>query len=306
MAPAEDWPKLNAAPAFKSIRLLRRDFFSVKGEEMTTQPTISGAGGGSVAKNEWSDRVIIVTGAAGGVGGGIAAALLETGARAVLSDIDAEELAKTAESLDPSGERLGSYAADLGDEAQVNSLAEHALERFGSLHGWVNNAGTIELGPALETARDAVVRQLDTNVVALLQCCQAAVRAMAGAGGAIVNVASNAGKVGFPEMVAYNASKAAVINLTRNLAEEWAGRGINVNAVCPGSVRTAMLRRVAQYHAEKNHLETDEVLASFVSRQLGRAIEPVEVGRVVVFLLSDAAKIIRGQAINVDAGDTPY
>ena len=195
-------------------------------------------------------------------------------------DTDADELERVVGSLDPFGERLSFFAADIRDESQVNALAEHALKRSGRLHGWVNNAGTIELGPALETSRAAVVRQLDTNVVALLQCCQAAARAIGETGGAIVNVASNAGEVGFPDMVGYNASKAAVINLTRSLAEEWAGRGVNVNAVFPGSVRTAMLRRVAQYHAGKNHLETDEVLESFVPHQLG---EPSSLSRWVVW-----------------------
>ncbi len=273
---------------------------------MAAKEDIQGAVTGT--PNEWSDRTVVVTGAAGGIGKGIAAALLETGARVVLSDAHSDELEHALHSLDVPSDRLSTFVADICDEAQVNALGEHALERFGKLHGWVNNAGTIELGPTLETTRAAILTQLDTNVVALLQCCQTAARAMlAGkSGGAIVNIASNAGKVGFPHMIGYSASKAAVINLTRNLAEEWASLDINVNAVCPGSVRTAMLRRVAEYHAERNGLQTDEVLAGFISHQLSRAIEPVEVGRVVVFLLSDSAKIVRGQAINVDAGDTPY
>jgi len=263
---------------------------------------------GAVTADEWSGRTVVVTGAAGGIGKGIVQALLEKGAKVVLSDVHSEELEQASNSFDVPGDRLSFFAANICDEAQVDALADHALERFGKLYGWVNNAGTIELGPALETARNSIVAQLDTNVVALFHCCQAAVRAIlrGGSGGAIVNVASNAGKVGFPDMVGYSASKAAVINLTRNLAEEWAPLGINVNAVCPGSVRTAMLRRVVEYHATLQNVETDEVLAGFISHQLNRAIEPVEVGRVVAFLLSDSAKIIRGQAINVDAGDTPY
>jgi len=273
---------------------------------MAAEKEISVAG--TVTTNEWFDRAVVVTGAAGGIGKGIVAALLEAGAKLVLSDAHSDQLEHALRSFDVPRDRLSSFVANICDEAQVNALAEHALERFGKLYGWVNNAGTIELGPALETTRTAVLTQLDTNVVALFQCCQAAVRAILGgkSGGAIVNVASNAGKVGFPHMIGYSASKAAVINLTRNLAEEWAPLDINVNAVCPGSVRTAMLRRVAEYHAERNGLQTDEVLAGFISHQLSRAIEPVEVGRVVVFLLSDSARIIRGQAINVDAGDTPY
>jgi NAD(P)-dependent dehydrogenase (short-subunit alcohol dehydrogenase family) len=272
---------------------------------VSDEQRVSATRAGLPVSHEWSDRAVVVTGASGGIGKGIVGALLEAGAKVVLSDIDSDGLAAVAKSFQGPSERLAIFAADIGEESHVNALSEHALERFGRLYGWVNNAGTVELSPALQTTRASFVGQLNTNVVALFQCCQAAARAI-GTAGAIVNVASNAGKVGFPDMVGYNASKAAVINLTRNLAEEWASSGINVNAVCPGSVSTPMLRRVAEYVAGKNDLDTDEVLAGFISHQLGRAIDPLEVGRVVVFLLSDAAKIIRGQAVNVDAGDTPY
>jgi NAD(P)-dependent dehydrogenase (short-subunit alcohol dehydrogenase family) len=124
-------------------------------------------------------------------------------------------------------------------------------------------------------------------------------------GGAIVNIASNAGKVGFPNMAAYNATKAAVINLTRSLAKEWAPK-INVNAVCPGSVATPMLMEVAENLEKSGVGEAKALFATMISTQLGRHVQPIEVGRVVAFLLSDAATIIRGQSINVDGGDTPY
>ena len=106
-------------------------------------------------------------------------------------------------------------------------------------------------------------------------------------------------------MAAYNASKAAVINLTRTLAAEWAPE-INVNAVCPGGVLTPMLEHVADKVADKIGEDAQELLSTMVPAQLSRHIQPREVGEVVAFLLSDAAAIIRGQSINVDGGDTPY
>jgi NAD(P)-dependent dehydrogenase (short-subunit alcohol dehydrogenase family) len=127
-----------------------------------------------------------------------------------------------------------------------------------------------------------------------------------GGGGAIVNIASNAGKVGYPNMAAYNASKAAVISLTRSLAAEWAPHRINVNAVCPGGVETPMLEQVARWIGERQGLDPEALLGDMVPAQLGRHIQPLEVGRVVAFLLSERATIIRGQSINVDGGDTPY
>jgi NAD(P)-dependent dehydrogenase (short-subunit alcohol dehydrogenase family) len=107
-------------------------------------------------------------------------------------------------------------------------------------------------------------------------------------------------------MAAYNASKAAVINLTRSLAREWAPAGINVNAVCPGSVATPMLREVADELERGGKGDAKTLFAGMVPAQLGRHVTPIEVGRVVAFLLSDAALVIRGQAINLDGGDTPY
>ncbi|HEU0106775.1 MAG TPA: SDR family oxidoreductase, partial [Vicinamibacteria bacterium] len=127
-----------------------------------------------------------------------------------------------------------------------------------------------------------------------------------GEGGAIVNVASNAGKVGYPNMAGYNAGKAGVINLTRSLAAEWAPHRINVNAVCPGGVETPMLMAVAEWITSRQGGDPKELVQRMVPAQLGRPIQPIEVGRVVAFLLSDAAAIIRGQSINVDGGDTPY
>jgi NAD(P)-dependent dehydrogenase (short-subunit alcohol dehydrogenase family) len=146
------------------------------------------------------------------------------------------------------------------------------------------------------------------NVAGLFAGCRAAAREMirSGRGGAIVNVASNAGKVGYPNMAVYNATKAAVISLTRSLAAEWADRGINVNAVCPGGVDTPMLMSVAEWLAKHLGLSAPALHAEMKPKQMGRHVRPIEVGRLVAFLLSDDAQIIRGQAVNVDGGDTPY
>jgi NAD(P)-dependent dehydrogenase (short-subunit alcohol dehydrogenase family) len=150
--------------------------------------------------------------------------------------------------------------------------------------------------------------QMRVNVSGLFSCCQIVARQLIaqGDGGAIVNVASNAGKVGYPNMAGYNAGKAAVINLTRSLAAEWAEHRINVNAVCPGGVETPMLTAVAEWITSRRGGDARELVQRMVPAQLGRHIQPIEVGRVVAFLLSDAAAIIRGQSINVDGGDTPY
>ena len=212
----------------------------------------------------------------------------------------------TARRLDPTGERTLGIAADVADLAAMHRAAKSAIDRFGQVHGWVNNAGIVQMMPATAYSPEAWSREFAVNVQGVMNGAQAACAAFGNRGGAIVNIASNAGKVGFPNMAAYNASKAAVINLTRSLAREWAERRINVNAVCPGSVDTPMLRDVAETLAAGTGRSRDSLFAGMVPAQLGRHVRPIEVGRVVVFLLSDAAEIIRGQSINVDGGDTPY
>jgi meso-butanediol dehydrogenase/(S,S)-butanediol dehydrogenase/diacetyl reductase len=253
-----------------------------------------------------SDRAIAITGAARGIGAGIVAAVLEAGGNAVLLDLDAAAASETARQLDPDGGRTLALRADVTDAATLDAAAARAAERFGRLDGWVNNAGIVRMGPAEAITAEGWDLEFRVNTRGVFLGAQAAFRAFGGKGGEIVNVASNAGKVGFPNMAAYNASKAAVINLTRSLAREWAGAGINVNAVCPGSVATPMLREVADVLEREGRGDAATLFAGMVPPQIGRHVTPLEVGRVVAFLLSDAALVIRGQAINLDGGDTPY
>ncbi len=263
------------------------------------------------------DRAVLITGAGRGIGRGVAQAVVEAGARVTLTDLTTEGARETAVRVDPSGERSLALAADVTDEAAMERAYDQTIERFGRLDGLVNNAGVLAMGSALDSPATDLARQLTVNVEGLYSCCRLAARRMISAAtsrshpcgataGAIVNVASNAGKVGYPNMAAYNASKAAVISLTRTLSSEWAEHGINVNAVCPGGVATEMLRDVARWAGGRTGEDPEEVLATIVPRQLGRHIRPIEVGRVIAFLLSEQATIIRGQAINVDGGDTPY
>lgn len=251
-------------------------------------------------------RVIAVTGAARGIGAGIVEAVLQAGGSAVLLDTDRAGATDTAGRLDPSGSRTLVVSADVTDAASLRAACEAAVARFGALHGWVNNAGIVRMGPAEAITADGWDLEFKVNARGVLLGAQAAYRAFAGRGGAIVNIASNAGKVGFLNMAAYNATKAAVINLTRSLAKEWAKDGVNVNAVCPGSVATPMLREVAAVLEREGKGDAAALFAGMVPAQLGRHVTPLEIGRVVAFLLTDAAHIIRGQAINLDGGETPY
>jgi len=248
---------------------------------------------------------VVVTGAAQGVGLGIVEELLSQDANVVMLDRDGETLSASAEKAGATGGgTVLSFAADVTDADGVRSTFASACDQLGPLDGLVNNAGIIRMGAASESTDDDWLSQMNVNVVGVANCCKA-FREYSDGSGSIVNIASNAGKVGYPNMAAYNASKAAVINLTRTLAAEWAP-GINVNAVCPGGVLTPMLEHVADVVGTNIGESADELLATMVPAQLNRHIQPREVGKVVAFLLSDAAIIVRGQSINVDGGDTPY
>src|SRR5438105_7241274 len=246
-------------------------------------------------------RAVFVTGAGRGMGRGLAEALAEAGAAVAVGDLGLEAVKETARAVEEQGGRALPLEMDVTRPETIEAGITRAAEAFGGVDGWVNNAGVLRMGPAMDAPPGDWDEQMRVNVAGLFACCQLAARhMMARGGGAIVNVASNAGKVGYPNMAAYNASKAAVINLTRSLAAEWAPHGINVNAVCPGGVDTPMLMAVAEWVTSRQGGDPATLVKTMVPAQLGRHVRPVEVGRVVAFLLSDTAAIIRGQSINVD------
>jgi len=253
-------------------------------------------------------RVVVITGAGRGIGRGTAIAVAEAGAGVVTLDRDEALAQEAAAEIQENGHRAIAVAADVSEEKAVARAFDRAEAELGPVDGLVNNAGLLSMSPALTTTAEDWETQVAVNLTAVFSCSRLAARRMIErrSGGAIVNVASNAGKVGYPDMAAYNATKAGVISLTRSLAAEWAEHGINVNAVCPGGVETAILSDVAAWLADKKGESRETLLEAMEPRQLGRLIQPIEVGRVIAFLLSEQAAIIRGQSINVDGGDTPY
>jgi meso-butanediol dehydrogenase/(S,S)-butanediol dehydrogenase/diacetyl reductase len=253
------------------------------------------------------NRIIVITGAGRGMGRGIAEACADRGAAVLVCDVDLDAVRETAQIISDTGQRALACSLDVTQRDQIEGAIARAVETFGRVDGWVNNAGVVKMDSALDTSIQDSDWQFRVNVSGLFLCCQLAAKQMRETGGgAIVNIASNAGKVGYNNMAAYNASKAAVINLTRSLSNEWAEYNINVNAVCPGGVNTPMLLSVAEFYASRFGGDPHEMVKTFKPKQLAHRIEPIQVGRVVAFLLSDDAYIIRGQSINIDGGDTPY
>lgn len=250
-------------------------------------------------------RTALVTGAAGGIGAGIVATLLASGARVVAADL-------TGEALDtlPDHPALVRVELDVTDERAVSETVDRVAATH-SLHIVVNNAGVGGRVGMPFTRLDAGDWRLpwQVNVVGTFLVSRAAVPHLTGAGGAaIVNIASVSGRTGFQTSPAYSASKAAVINFTQVMARDLASAAIRVNAVCPGMVFTPFYRaqRLAVAEADPRAAElTDEEYFQEKVRKLiplGRGQTPEDVAAVVAFLSSDLASSITGQAINVDGG----
>lgn len=256
-------------------------------------------------------RTAIVTGAAGGLGRGIALALGERGANVVVCDLKKESLQETAAALQARGVRYLDCACDVSDPESFEKVLEQAGERFGGADILVNNAGITRMQDFFEVGVKDFKAIFEVNVFGLFRCTQMFAEALREKkiGGHIVNIASNGAKKTYADQVHYCASKAAVANMTQCMAECLAPYGINVNSVCPGAVDTSMLRAcmAATEKETGGKVTVADCEKTWGPAQLGfRLIEPEEVGRIVAFLCTPAGAMIRGQALNVDAGTTRY
>ena len=256
------------------------------------------------------NRVVIVTGAARGIGKGIAEVVAAKGAAVVLQDIEETLLSKTATELSekyPNVEVLP-LRVDISDTSSVTESFSAAIDHFGRIDGLVNNAAIVaDRGTLLDSEPAMRAREYDVNINGIFNCSNAFVQHAIDQGheGSIVNVASAGGIEAHVLMGHYSSTKAAVISLTQTQSAEWSRHGINVNAVCPGGVRTSMLHAAAEaktMHSRSNR-DATALMESWDPPQLGRPMQPEEVGYVVAFLLSFEAVLIRGQTIRVDAGN---
>ncbi len=254
-------------------------------------------------------RVALVTGAGRGIGKGIAECLAREGAKVVIADIDGAAAESTAKDLSASGAQAVAVNADVTSASQVDTMLQKALDEFGELDIAVNNAGVVgavELGDLEETEWDRV---MTVNVKSVYLCCKAEAALMsARSGGAIVNIASVAGKIGFPGLSHYCASKFAVVGFTNSIAKEFARKGVRINAICPGLVGTAMWMSDDGLASRwRNDGETvDDAWERFIETLLpqGEPQTPEDMGELVVFLATSPH--IVGQSINVDGGYATY
>jgi len=249
-------------------------------------------------------QIAIVTGAARGIGRGIALELARAGADVLLADLLDEPLAKTANEVRELGRRAALAKVDVTQPVQVDAMVAQSIGELGGLDILVNCAGVISINPVSELTERDWDFVMGVNAKGTFLGCKAALPHLrTQKRGRIINVASIAGKEGFPNLAHYSASKFAVVGFTNALAKEVAREGITVNAICPGIVRTYMWDRLSDEW--KN--EGESIEASWQRHQLtlipqGRAQTPEDMGRLAVFFVT--MDNVTGQAVNVDGGFT--
>ena len=253
-------------------------------------------------------KSMLVTGGAGGIGRAIVELLLAQGARVALADIGPGRAAAVAEELGGANGGCFGIEMDVSGPATIAAGMEATLSALGCLDGLVNCAAIVLHADPLAISWQDWQRQFEINLFGAYEVSRLAARAMidADSKGAIVSIASEAGKKGHMESLAYSASKAGLISMTRMLSETLAAHDINVNCVCPGGVATPMLREVSEAYSGFTGEAAPAIFDKMLSAQLVRHLMPSEVARIASFLLTDDAFLIRGQAVNADAGETPY
>jgi meso-butanediol dehydrogenase/(S,S)-butanediol dehydrogenase/diacetyl reductase len=254
------------------------------------------------------DRVALITGAASGIGRGVAERFAAEGAKLALVDLNEAGLAETAAKVKAAGAEVECYGADVSVTADVEGFFAKTVARYGRIDICVNNAG---IGnppmPLVQMTDEGFDRTVAVNQRGVFLCMRAAGRQMIaqGGGGRIISVASQAGKTGFAFLSPYCATKAAVILMTKAMAREVGANGITVNCVCPGTIDTPLLHGTLDPILKA----TGQTLEQWVFSQpsmppipLARIGYPKDVANVITFLASDDADYMTGQAINISGG----
>ena len=242
-----------------------------------------------------SGKVAVVTGGGGGIGAAIAAGLASAGASVAVWDLDRDRAEEVAGGLPGAAAAVG---VDITQRASVEAAAATTAEALGPVDVLVNNAGVDVIEPFLDSEEATWTKVVEVNLLGTIRCCHVLVPGMAERGwGRIVNIGSDAGRVGSSGEVVYSGTKGGVIAFSKALAREVATKGVTVNAVCPGPTDTSLLDQVAQA-SQKLY---DGLARAVPMKRIG---QPEDVAPAVVFLASPAAGYVTGQTLSVSGGLT--
>jgi NAD(P)-dependent dehydrogenase (short-subunit alcohol dehydrogenase family) len=243
-----------------------------------------------------AEKVIVITGAASGMGEACAHLFSEQGAKVVLADRDEHRGRSVAAAIETNGGQAEFIATDVTEEKAIEAMVERAVEKWGGLDGAVNGAGFAGLpAPVVEQSAAEWRRNFDVMVLGVALCMKHEIAALRKrGGGSIVNIASLGGLDGVPMMAPYSAAKHAVVGATRSAALETAGAGVRINAICPGLIDTPMYRGLLAKGADYSG-----VVANIALGRPGRASE---VADTALWLLSPRSSYVTGQTIVVDGG----
>jgi 2-hydroxycyclohexanecarboxyl-CoA dehydrogenase len=246
-----------------------------------------------------AERIALVSGGGGGIGRAISLALAADGRAVAVADLRLDAAVETAAAVEAAGGRAVAVQVDVTDGASVAAAVEEVAAQLGPVDVLVNNAGWDELVPFLETDEAFWGRVIEINFKGCLRLTRATLGGMAERGwGRVVNIGSDAGRVGSSLESVYAGAKGAVIAFTKTIAREAATKGVTANAVCPGPTRTPLLEGMAATGGEKL---VDALERAVPMRRLG---EPEDVAAAVAFLASERAGYITGQTLSVSGGLT--
>jgi NAD(P)-dependent dehydrogenase (short-subunit alcohol dehydrogenase family) len=250
-------------------------------------------------------KVAIVTGGGGGIGEATVRRFFEEGAMVAVVDLDGDAAQRAANGIDPAGERLFALQADLTNETEAERMVAETVARFGTLDVLANVAAVRVHGPVTEASVESWEFVIAVNLLAVAFGCKFAIPAMAKTGGgSIVTVSSANATVGRSGMAQYDATKNAVLALTRSMACDHADQGIRVNAVSPGPTLTSfhIRNRVAKTGETWEAAEAAMRAAGAPHTLLKRQAEPVEIANAILFLASDEASYVTGATFMIDGG----
>jgi len=246
----------------------------------------------------FKDKIVIVTGAAVGIGKATAIAFAEKDAKVVVADIDIKKGKQTSSLI---GGDAFFIEVNVADSESVNNMVKEVTKRFGRIDILVNNAGIYYQGDVIETTEEEWDRVMAVNLKGMYLCCHYVIPVMLkGNGGIVINVASEAGLVGIAGQTAYNVSKAGVISLTKSMAVDFARKGVRVNAVCPGTTETPLVKNALEKSEdpEKARRKLEEC------RPLNRLGRPEEIAAAILAMASDNLGYATGSVLSIDGGYT--